>query len=861
MGLYDGIRGDSSQLIDTHVALPLAEMQKASDVKDQRYDNTLQSLDALNGTMKTAVGFFNNDKALLAGSTADANKDIDAYAKAGNYENLGRAVTMTARRFGNTYAQVNANTQGYRDYAQNLQDMQNSRNPNTSIDPIKAKDALATALKEYGDGLQIDPATGKYTNYFRGAIPAATYDVPGELLKHLKELHPFDKEIQNTNVGNIAGDPDTDAARALHQNIKHTRLQSSAELSQDRIYKLSQLLLNQSPRLLADLESRSDLHYRAQDRGTNIQEYFPLFADEQGRREKAMYKQAHPRAGQDDLDGAYAYGTKNAQSKYQDLIASNPSFDPAKQLAANKYAQDKGMAGAVDAGILEQHATKDISSITGENVQPKAVDATVNPNELSPTGTLDIPDEKTKVSYESLKASIAGADQARKDNLAEIAKFENKSKLPNGKPDPKAINYAPYIAKLKAAQPGLEEAYSTNVASRTTFLHETGLDIPSTPESIQKAQKDYDDGLVVKEKGFIADYNNSGLWKRFGMGLQSVVGGNVNSDYQNMLGRHSNEASQQAYDPGYHMPSQFDKSPVSVVTDWITGADSIQQDPRFKAQEANYFEKQNAPSFTTTPTIQFPEGIRKVVEKSYDMWGRGSSLKLIGAAGGQNTGEFISTALRNQIDSFTGYQAAGNGIAAVAHIKASKAGPSQSFVVWLPNTAATQRYTDAAINVSAAARQAATQRETLTSNGLEQRQSNGRANGEGGTIYTRADNNQIKAVYTNADGSKEGNFLTPAEHDQERTQEFSPSGQEATQAITKLYNTGATQHIGGEKDGKDGLSGASFTLRADGDIDYTTYTGNPGEVPVTRVLKERKAENMHFKVNSKYKEYKAKNGQ
>lgn len=515
MGLYDNVGvGSSSNIYNTNSGIPLDALQHSSDILNQRYTDSLSNLDSLNSTMKTAQGFFKNDKTILAGQQANTASDIKNYTDAGDFEHLGRSVQLSARKFGNVYSQISANTKGYQDYAQSLQDMQNSRNPNESIDPQKAKDALTASLNRYGDGMQIDPVTGRLTNYFKGIVPSATYDISKETLDAMKEMHPNEVAFQTATLGSIPG--------SAEYNIRQTHETGRKELRADKVAKAAQEYILSNPRYMADIRSRNELHAEAQGRDASADEYKGAYIQQRMNEAEDNYTHSHPKATDWDRQAAARFEGHKAMSDYDERVRNNPNYNLYGALASHRTNQYIGMEGKLAGDTLSYANVTDRRDISGTHpAVPVSADGskTDSADDNDPLVTYGIVTAKTVSPYGDYDSINAGIKSSQEDVERATSKLAGIKKLQK-EADAKGLKYD-YSADIKDAQDRIAGSteMGTNLSRKKAYyIHKYGLDkqddpAATTEEIYQNENKTYQamPTGVPKALRYTGDYVHSEL--------------------------------------------------------------------------------------------------------------------------------------------------------------------------------------------------------------------------------------------------------------------------------------------------------------------------------------------------------------
>lgn len=337
MGLYDNVTANSSHYVDTHAALPLEELQRSTDELNQKYEAGINNEDALTGALAQATaGPFKNDQAILAQAKDQISKEADLRAAAGDYEHMGRSVALSARKFGSIYGQVQSNAQGLQNYKQSLQDMVDSTNPNVHIDKDKMQKALSMSMQQYGDGLQVDPKTGKLTNFFSGYIPSATYDIAGEMAKMMKDMHPMDQEIGHSVMDMDSRSPSYGQSVHIVDGVKI--------LSSARVQQATQEAIRARPELMADLKDRAYLDAASQGQNASRQELYRMYQDVKG-------------------------GTALI-----DKLVSDPNFNAVGALTNEKTNRSIGNIGHLMGDIFQQREIKHDDTIGGSLLNAKNAD-------------------------------------------------------------------------------------------------------------------------------------------------------------------------------------------------------------------------------------------------------------------------------------------------------------------------------------------------------------------------------------------------------------------------------------------------------------------------------------------------------
>lgn len=181
MGLYDQYDLANSTGVPAYVGSTLPERTKVMDVLQQRYDNAKFSDDMLARTSADAK-INEQDRGLYNNVIDKYRQSMAKRAQSGNYEDMMMDTTRDAYNFASDYKPFAENYGRLQGHIADITKHQDEGKIGT-----ETAQKLIAEMSQY-KGLQQDPTTGKYTNYFQGNGIAKDVDVAKKVEDWTKDV-------------------------------------------------------------------------------------------------------------------------------------------------------------------------------------------------------------------------------------------------------------------------------------------------------------------------------------------------------------------------------------------------------------------------------------------------------------------------------------------------------------------------------------------------------------------------------------------------------------------------------------------------------------------------------------------------
>jgi len=164
--IYDGYQLSNSRLTKPFVGSTLNELNRVSDVLQQRYDASVLGMDAMTEFMKQAKAL-PKDQPLLAARLQEYKGKLDEWSARKDLENVPMDVMRASRQLAGEYQNFAASYQKAAEYSKHLDDLTLKGPGQGGISKSTADELKRKASEDY-QGVQRDNATGRYDGIFQG---------------------------------------------------------------------------------------------------------------------------------------------------------------------------------------------------------------------------------------------------------------------------------------------------------------------------------------------------------------------------------------------------------------------------------------------------------------------------------------------------------------------------------------------------------------------------------------------------------------------------------------------------------------------------------------------------------------------
>ena len=185
MGLYDNYQLANSQLTKQYAGSSVPALLNVGQVLEGRFDAAREGYD----NRKMAIDnskIYEGDRKVFNQVMDTHLNEIDAAAKAGNYEDMLYAANKGGKQFANDYRPFAENYQAIQGY---YADVDKQLEKGWLKSPETAEKLKALGMDGY-TGLTKDPNTGKLVNRFSGRGIAKEIDVPQKIDEWMKNFAP-----------------------------------------------------------------------------------------------------------------------------------------------------------------------------------------------------------------------------------------------------------------------------------------------------------------------------------------------------------------------------------------------------------------------------------------------------------------------------------------------------------------------------------------------------------------------------------------------------------------------------------------------------------------------------------------------